>query len=155
MGALCEFNAFEEAETVLREAIGRRWSARLVYDRAAMRQLLIGFGSFDLEETADLWWFRFDDGAADEACVADVDADADGLAGCDDPGCWATCAPSCFPGADAAACAAGPACGDDVCTLPESCRSCPDDCGPCAADVCGDGFCDPPEDAASCVADCG
>lgn len=28
--ALCEFNAFEEAETVLREAIGRRWSARLV-----------------------------------------------------------------------------------------------------------------------------
>lgn len=28
--ALCEFNAFEDAETVLREAIGRRWSARLV-----------------------------------------------------------------------------------------------------------------------------
>lgn len=28
--ALCEFNAFEEAETVLREAIGRRWSAGLV-----------------------------------------------------------------------------------------------------------------------------
>jgi len=31
----------------------------------------------------------------DETCVAGVDADGDGLAGCDDPDCWWACHPAC------------------------------------------------------------
>jgi cysteine-rich repeat protein len=38
---------------------------------------------------------QFASGAPDETCVPGVDADGDGLAGCDDPDCWQSCHPQC------------------------------------------------------------
>jgi alpha-tubulin suppressor-like RCC1 family protein len=43
-------------------------------------------------------------------------------------------------------------CGDGVCSVGESCGSCPADCGTCA--YCGDGTCNNGESVGSCPADC-
>ncbi|MBX7192585.1 MAG: hypothetical protein K1X94_11035 [Sandaracinaceae bacterium] len=42
-------------------------------------------------------------------------------------------------------------CGDNRCSPPEDCNTCPEDCGRC----CGDYRCAPPEDCNSCPQDCG
>ncbi|HEY0255076.1 MAG TPA: kelch repeat-containing protein, partial [Kofleriaceae bacterium] len=86
-----------------------------------------------------------------EACVAPMDLDGDGLAGCDDPDCYYVCNPTCLPGTTCDA--TQPHCGDGTCSDLENCRMCPGDCGACPA-MCGDTFCDPGETAASCPGDC-
>lgn len=45
----------------------------------------------------------------------------------------------------------GDCCGNSHCEYPETCRSCPQDCGDC----CGNYRCEPPEDCNSCPQDCG
>ena len=86
-----------------------------------------------------------------ELCEAGVDNDLDGLVGCADADCWASCTPLCPPGA---VCRGDlPRCGDALCNSSlENCRSCPSDC--MCASVCGDAHCDPGEAAASCPGDC-
>lgn len=99
----------------------------------------------------DVWTLRYLNEQPREQCDHVVDADGDGLSGCEDPDCWSRCTPLCPPGAfcDAAA----PRCGDDHCnTALENCRNCAADCDCTAA--CGDSFCDAPETQASCPGDC-
>lgn len=84
---------------------------------------------------SDSWVYGYSSAAA-EYCWTGRDTDSDGLAGCADPDCGATCV----------------ACGDGLCAPVESCHLCPGDCT-CTA-LCGDGFCDSPETAASCPGDC-
>ena len=62
--------------------------------------------------------------------------DGDGLRGCADPDCWASCG----------------ACGNGTCDPLETCSSCPSDCM-CAA-LCGDLVCGGGETKASCPGDC-
>lgn len=48
-----------------------------------------------------------------------------------------------------------PVCGDSSCAVgTETCASCPADCGVCTP-TCGNGLCQPPETCQSCQADCG
>ena len=115
---------------------------------------MVVFGGAEALNTppvADVYRLRWNGTGADEACVAGVDSDGDGLAGCADPDCWPVCAPLCPPGATCDP--TWPHCGDGVCRGRESCRSCAADCGACPA-VCGDTFCDPGETPASCPGDC-
>ena len=44
-------------------------------------------------------------------------------------------------------------CGDGACSFPETCSSCPMDCGSCGG--CGDGTCGAGESCSTCVPDCG
>ncbi len=46
-----------------------------------------------------------------------------------------------------------PPCGDATCAVPETCESCPQDCGACP--ICGDGECNGDEDCTACDIDCG
>jgi cysteine-rich repeat protein len=98
----------------------------------------------------DHWLLRWQSAdGIDEACQAHRDDDGDGLVGCADPDCWATCTPACPPGEPCDTTA--PRCGDGVCNAAlENCRNCPQDCT--CAPVCGDFVCDPGE---ACVGDCG
>lgn len=49
----------------------------------------------------------------------------------------------------------GDPCGDGVCSIDETCTTCPEDC-PCSGPVCGDGTCDAStEDCDTCEEDCG
>lgn len=93
---------------------------------------------------------RWDDTDAYETCQTRVDADGDGLAGCDDDDCWPVCSPLCAPGVSCPADA--PRCGDPVpvCDAIESAQICPQDCGP-APVSCGDLVCDATD---ACPADC-
>ncbi len=101
---------------------------------------------------ADVWELRAVSDSPDEQCDLTVDNDGDGLAGCADPDCWATCTPLCPPGATCNA--SDPHCGDGTCDpARENCRNCPQDCTTCPG-VCGDTFCDPGETAATCPGDC-
>jgi cysteine-rich repeat protein len=86
-----------------------------------------------------------------DACMGAIELDGDGLAGCADPDCWATCAPWCPPELPATCTADSAHCGDGTCSALESCRSCPGDCAACVV-VCGDFICDPGE---TCPGDCG
>lgn len=62
-----------------------------------------------------------------ERCLAVVDEDGDGLAGCTDPDCAALCTPFCLP--HQACEAAAPRCGDGVCDAAlETIMLCPSDC---------------------------
>lgn len=45
-------------------------------------------------------------------------------------------------------------CGDSVCVSPESCSTCPGDCGVCPI-TCGNGVCDGGESCSTCPGDCG
>jgi hypothetical protein len=101
---------------------------------------------------SDLWELRMVSATPDELCDANVDNDGDGLAGCADPDCWATCTPLCPPGTTCNP--SDPHCGDGTCDPErENCRNCPQDCTTCAA-ACGDTFCDPGETSATCPGDC-
>lgn len=85
----------------------------------------------------------------DQTCSAPSDDDADGLVGCADLDCWATCSAWCPPGAPCAN--AAPRCGDGICHFSESCGICAD----CVcAGRCGDTICQPSETAVSCPSDC-
>ena len=99
----------------------------------------------------DLWRLRWTSTQATELCTLDVDNDGDGLSGCADPDCWATCTPLCPPGVTCDP--SWPHCGDGTCSPVENCRICPQDCGACAP-ICGDTFCDTPETHGSCPGDC-
>lgn len=99
--------------------------------------------------TDDAWVLRWDGDRPREACATAADVDGDGLPGCADPDCFATCAPACAPGLTCPPDA--PRCGDGTCDPGEACRTCGDDCGACAP-VCGDLVCDPGE--AGCPGDC-
>ena len=44
-------------------------------------------------------------------------------------------------------------CGDGACAPPETCGTCPVDCGAC--EPCGDGVCDAAESCDTCPFDCG
>lgn len=102
-------------------------------------------------ESTDVWRLRWAASTAYESC-ADVDTDADGLVGCADPDCWASCTPLCAPGVTG--CDPGPHCGDGMCNPAlESCYLCPADCGVCAA-LCGDLSCNNGEAHATCPSDC-
>ncbi|MGE0402279.1 MAG: kelch repeat-containing protein [Kofleriaceae bacterium] len=71
-----------------------------------------------------------DSAAQYAACRSTIDDDLDGVAGCEDPDCWAVCTPWCAPGASCDESA--PRCGDGTCSTPrETCGICPDDCGAC------------------------
>lgn len=63
---------------------------------------------------------------AQETCIAALDTDGDGLAGCEDPDCWTRCAPLCVPGTSCAA--SDPRCGDGACSVVEDYLICPADC---------------------------
>lgn len=43
-------------------------------------------------------------------------------------------------------------CGDGYCSYPETCSTCPRDCGYCS--YCGNGYCISPETCSTCPADC-
>jgi hypothetical protein len=123
----------------------------MAYDAARGRIVL--FGGYDYNgDRSDTWHAQYGrSDHPDEICLLAVDADRDSLTGCDDPDCWAYCTPSCPPGATCDP--AAPHCGDGTCNpYLETCRLCPQDCGPC--NVCGDFFCDPGETATSCPGDC-
>jgi cysteine-rich repeat protein len=96
----------------------------------------------------DLWHLRWRNTGRYELCTVDVDEDRDGLAGCADPDCWATCTPECPPGASCNM--AWPRCGNGTCEPRENCRICPGDCA--CTPVCGDNVCDPGE--TNCAGDC-
>ena len=101
--------------------------------------------------TTDVWRLRWAASSAYESC-GDIDTDADGLVGCADPDCWASCTPLCPPGVTS--CDPGPRCGDNVCNAAiETCYLCPSDCSVCAP-VCGDLNCSGGETHASCPGDC-
>jgi hypothetical protein len=61
-----------------------------------------------------------------ETCVDGVDADGDGLAGCDDPDCRLRCAPMCAYETPFAECQ-GPRCGDGEVSVLEDYLLCPTD----------------------------
>jgi hypothetical protein len=108
-------------------------------------------GALTTAVTNEVWQLRWLSDRSYELCSLAVDEDGDGLSGCADPDCWASCTPLCPP---AASCDPNwPRCGDNTCDPRETCRTCPADCGACAP-ACGDHFCDPGETVATCKSDC-
>jgi hypothetical protein len=94
----------------------------MAYDALDRAIVLVGGMSFD-----DTWTFRYERaGDVDESCRPGEDLDADGLAGCDDPDCWARCTPLCPPGTTCDP--AAPHCGDGVCNAALEQGFCPSDC---------------------------
>jgi hypothetical protein len=77
----------------------------LAYDAVRGRIVLAG---------ADTWTLGFVSDVPAELCIAGVDTDGDGLAGCDDPDCAGLCT----------------GCGDQVCNAALERAVCPADCGP-------------------------
>ncbi|HLD80608.1 MAG TPA: hypothetical protein VJA40_01255, partial [archaeon] len=58
---------------------------------------------------------------------------------------------------DCGACPPLPSCGDGACLLPETCATCPNDCGSCPLPYCGDSHCQGVllgETCATCPSDC-
>ena len=99
---------------------------RMAYDPIREAFVLVGIiPAFSASET---WLLRFEyAGESEETCVAGDDGDGDGLAGCDDPDCWASCTPFCPPGASGCAPNA-PHCGDGQCNMFLETKVCPQDC---------------------------
>lgn len=115
--------------------------------------VMIHSGSNDVDggpRFDDTWLIRWENDQPRENCFVEMDNDGDGLNGCADPDCWATCTPGCLPGTTCDATL--PKCGDGACSAIENCRICPGDCACTAA--CGDSFCDSPETNATCPGDC-
>jgi len=75
-----------------------------------------------------------------------VDADGDGLSGCNDPDCWYLCSPEITPGGS------GSTAASPYCPLYETCVSDPWECA--CPSVCGDLICGSDETAATCPIDC-
>ncbi|MBS1123983.1 MAG: peptidase subtilisin kexin sedolisin [Deltaproteobacteria bacterium] len=125
-------------------------SNHVLFPRADGTGLMLYGGRTPQGLTSSVWNLRWSAGRPDEQCAARRDRDGDGLDGCDDPECWATCTPLCGPGELCATDA--PRCGDGRVDVHETCQLCPSDLGSCAA--CGDSLCEPPESHASCLGDC-
>lgn len=128
---------------------GNRARHRLAYDAVRAEVVLLGGASTNGD---DATWILGQRTPAPRACGSGLDGDDDGLVGCADPDCWASCAPACPP---ATTCdMAAPRCGDGACNaFLEDCRLCSADCGACAG-TCGDFVCDPSESKAMCPGDC-
>jgi cysteine-rich repeat protein len=105
-------------------------------------------GNINTSLRSDGWQFRYASRQTTEACERAVDNDGDGLSGCDDPDCWASCAPLCPPGPTCDP--ALPRCGDGTCGPNETCGACSSDCT--CTPVCGDFVCAPGE--TGCLGDC-
>ncbi len=133
------------------QAPAGRAEAAGAYDLARQTVVLFG-GRRNGALLDDTWMLSYDDAAPREACVAGLDYDGDGNAGCADADCWGTCAPLCPPAA-ATCFDADAGCGDGACTTLEDCGRCPIDCGACTA-MCGDYACNGDEDVTSCPGDC-
>lgn len=143
------------------ELVGGVWAQQFTATRPGLRQGhsltpssdgtgVLAFGGLPNtgSATAELWRLRWSTNGVYEGCNLDLDNDGDGLAGCDDPDCWARCTPLCPPGTTCDP--SWPRCGDGVCNKElEDCRLCPQDCA--CTPVCGDTFCDPGE---TCPGDC-
>jgi cysteine-rich repeat protein len=102
-------------------------NAVVFYD--AIHHGLIVMGGHYLTRENATWTLRWESTTPDEGCAdSGADADADGLAGCDDPDCWAQCDPRCPIGA--IDCAPDrPRCGDSTCNpWIETSALCPQDC---------------------------
>lgn len=95
---------------------------------------------------SDTWHFGY--GADSNSCATGIDVHGGGQ-GCADPACWHDCTPTCAPTTTCGS--TEPRCGDGVCAVLETCRSCPVDCAPCTP-RCGDGICDTGE--IGCPGDC-
>lgn len=109
------------------DAAFARSGGQMIYD-AILRRLVVfgGRGRADiLRDTISLGYDAISE--SDERCaIANIDADGDGLATCDDPDCWGRCAPLCMPGETCSPTA--PHCGDGECQLTEDRLLCPADC---------------------------
>lgn len=94
-----------------------------------IRRGLVVLGGASITQDAATWILRWESATPDESCVdAAVDADGDGLAGCDDPDCWGRCDPRNPPGITDGD-PDRPRCGDGVCNPAlETGASCPKDC---------------------------
>ena len=102
-----------------------RTGGGMVHD--PVRRELVLFGGGFLNRLDDTWTLRYlAPGQRAERCVAAVDDDRDGLAGCADPDCWGRCTPACPPGSTCPDSA--PRCGDGVCSAIEDARICDADC---------------------------
>ena len=103
-----------------------RTAAAGVYDVLAGRVSVFG-GSTTSSRTdvATTWTYGFGLARPLDVCVAAVDADLDGLAGCADPDCYGWCSPLCTPGTT---CTPTPGCGDGACGPLENQVMCPADC---------------------------
>ncbi|MEZ4364865.1 MAG: hypothetical protein R2939_01095 [Kofleriaceae bacterium] len=113
----------------------RRDLGGLVYQATHGRVLLLGgrttIGAVTYFDTVHA--LRSTDDQLEDDCPLALDGDGDGLAGCDDPDCWAFCSPLCAPPiATAGQCDRGapgtPYCGDGVCSVLETAAMCPADC---------------------------
>jgi len=97
----------------------------------------------------DSWQLRFSSSEGSlEWCRNGLDGDRDGLVGCADPDCWGACTPHCPP--QTTCDMTQRRCGDGTCSVLETSRLCPADCG-AAVTRCGDFVCDAGE---SCPGDC-
>jgi hypothetical protein len=119
--------------------VGARWRPSIegiaepnlgppVYDARRRTLLLAGTAPFQqafAKSTAITW-----DGVARDACATGLDGDGDGLAGCDDPDCWASCAPLCPPG-DGVRRSRRRTAATSTCSALETCAACATDCGAC------------------------
>ncbi len=127
---------------------------QLAADPAGRQLLVTGGGGPTAIYFGETWSFRY--GAREarmEWCQGGLDGDHDGLAGCADPDCWVECTPHCPPGAITPCDQTQPRCGDGACSVLESNRLCPADCG-VPATACGDWVCDQTETATTCPGDC-
>lgn len=76
-----------------------RTNAAVAYDAIRGKVLVFGgLGPLGVR-LDDIWAYGFEaPGVPVETCGVNDDADHDGLRGCFDPDCWATCTPTCPPG---------------------------------------------------------
>lgn len=104
-----------------------RQDAAAFYD--PIRRGLVVFGGASSSMDAATWILRWESSTPDESCLdANVDADGDGLAGCDDLDCWGRCDPRSPPGTTDVA-GNRPRCGDGICNPALETRAlCPGDC---------------------------
>jgi cysteine-rich repeat protein len=105
---------------------GARARGAAAFDNRSGRVVLIG-GQFSLGSPTSTWTYGYAAAATvPDRCIAGIDTDGDGRAGCDDPDCWARCQPMCAP--EEPCDATLPHCGDGSCSSIEDYVICPADC---------------------------
>jgi hypothetical protein len=106
-----------------------RQNAALAYDALTSRIVMFGGQSSEAVNLNDTWELAYRSNTSpSESCLSkDLDADRDGLFGCDDPDCWGRCTPTCPPYTQCDTAAMVPRCGDDFCSAVESSQLCPID----------------------------
>jgi hypothetical protein len=107
-----------------------RQNAALAYDALTSRIVMFGGQSSEAVNLNDTWELAYRSNTSpSESCLSkNLDADRDGLFGCDDPDCWGRCTPTCPPYTQCDTAAMVPRCGDDFCSAVESSQLCPGDC---------------------------